>query len=404
MSEAELFSALGIETEKLDVVLVTNQDKLPFQIGKMLFKEGYNCKKVSVERFIDSQEAFSRSGTIIVDTAEIADVHRDGLIRAVKNADAANTAAILINNAVDFPLDDFRFASLLKSSSFNELLGRVESNIRFSRGLKKLSTDAGRPVLDAAMNEQIDALPDTVEQLKMAGRVQRDFLPVDLPNSDRIRWASMFKPAEWVSGDIYDAVRLDEQHVGFYIADAVGHSMPAALLTMFLKQALVMRQSFQRDYQIFVPQDVMRKLNNRMTAQHLTGCLFATCWYGLLNIRTMQLTHCRAGHPYPILVRKGQKPVQLESQGGLLGIFTDGQFEQETVQLHRGDKVIIYSDGVESIIGDVQDSKFVFDERFKAIVDLPVEQMMDSIERLAQDRDLEPAEVDDMTAVALEIL
>jgi serine phosphatase RsbU (regulator of sigma subunit) len=43
------------------------------------------------------------------------------------------------------------------------------------------------------------------------------------------------RPAGYVSGDLYDVMRLDEKHVGFYMADAVGHGMPAALLTMFMK-------------------------------------------------------------------------------------------------------------------------------------------------------------------------
>ena len=67
------------------------------------------------------------------------------------------------------------------------------------------------------------------EQLRMAGLVQRDFLPGQLPDSDRLRWAAAFLPAEWVSGDFYDIVRIDEQHIGFYIADVVGHGVPAAL-------------------------------------------------------------------------------------------------------------------------------------------------------------------------------
>ena len=78
---------------------------------------------------------------------------------------------------------------------------------------------------------------DIREQLEMAGRVQRNFLPAALPESERFRFAALFKPADWVSGDIYDATRLDETHIGFYIADAVGHSVPAALLTIFIKQA-----------------------------------------------------------------------------------------------------------------------------------------------------------------------
>jgi hypothetical protein len=121
------------------------------------------------------------------------------------------------------------------------------------------------------------------EQLRVAGLLQRDFLPGQLPDSSRLRWAVIFLPAEWVSGDIYDVVRLDEQHIGFYVADVVGHGMAAALLTIFLKQALVMRQTVGNSYRIFSPAEVMKNLNLAMTGQKLSGHQFVTCCYCLAN-------------------------------------------------------------------------------------------------------------------------
>ena len=124
---------------------------------------------------------------------------------------------------------------------------------------------------------------DLAEQLRMAGRVQRDFLPKTLPRSDKLRWATTFIPAGWVSGDIYDIARLDEQHIGFYIVDVIGHGMPAALLTMYIKQAMVMRQTTTDGYKIFSPAEVMANLNLKMVAQKFSGSQFATCCYCLYD-------------------------------------------------------------------------------------------------------------------------
>jgi sigma-B regulation protein RsbU (phosphoserine phosphatase) len=234
---------------------------------------------------------------------------------------------------------------------------------------------------------------DTTAQLKMAGHVQRAFLPSQLPNSDKLRWAALYKPADWVSGDIYDVARLDEQHIGFYIADAVGHSMPAALLTMFLKQALVMRQTTGDDYHIFGPQEVVKNLNLKMLEQHLGASLFATCCYCLINIRTMQFTYARAGHPYPILIKKNKQPKQLKIHGGLLGVFEKSHFDQETVQLESGDKLFIYSDGCDPLIGE-----------FNSITELPADQMIAEFESMVNNRIIPPEEIDDVTALMLEIL
>jgi sigma-B regulation protein RsbU (phosphoserine phosphatase) len=242
------------------------------------------------------------------------------------------------------------------------------------------------------------------EQLRMAGLVQRDFLPVRLPNTDRLKWAVTFLPVEWVSGDIYDVARLDEQYIGFYVADVVGHAMPAALLTIFLKQALVMRETIGNDYRIFSPSYVMQGLNTRFTEQRLSGYQFATCCYCLLNIQTLQVTFTRAGHPYPVLIRPGQNPSQLEVPGPLLGIFDHSEYPEQTIQLQPGDKLLLYSDGAEPFIGAFDEiTGFNFSKEFMSIKDLPADQMLSRFNTLVKSRKLAPSEVDDITAVVLEV-
>jgi len=242
------------------------------------------------------------------------------------------------------------------------------------------------------------------EQLRLAGLVQQDFLPAQLPNSDQLQWATIFLPAEWVSGDIYNVVRLDEDHIGFYIADVVGHGMPAALLTIFLKQALVMRETVGSSYRIFQPEEVMKNLNVKMAAQKLSGYQFATCCYCLLNVNTLEMSFARAGHPYPILVRGDTEPQTLESRGSLLGIFEEAEFPQQTVQLQSGDKLLLYSDGAEQFVGSINErSDFVFCSDFFDIKDLPVVDMFDKFNALMQNKEIVQSAIDDITAVALEI-
>jgi sigma-B regulation protein RsbU (phosphoserine phosphatase) len=250
------------------------------------------------------------------------------------------------------------------------------------------------------------ALADNLtEQLRLAGLVQQDFLPMRLPSSDQVQWATVFLPAEWVSGDIYDIARIDEQHIGFYVADVVGHGMPAALLTIFLKQALVMRETVGSSYRIFSPAEVVKNLNVRMAAQKLSGYQFATCCYGLLNTKTLQLTYARAGHPYPVLLRHGKPPSQLEVRGSLLGIFEQAEYIQQTVQLEPGDKILLYSDGAEPFIGKFDDrGGFNFSQEFCQIKDLPIVEMVDVLNARIQNQQFIPAEVDDITIVGLDIL
>lgn len=401
MTEMQLLKDIGVEPAIVDVVIVTNQQAMPVQIGQVLVDHGFSFEKIALDQFADKIAAVDLIGTVVIDTTEIADPCREKFSLVIKRLEDAGIATIFLNDEIDFPFDDFSLATLLKSVSVDEIWGRIEANVAYRKSIlarQKTGSDASSSLFEGLAD-------DTAQQLKMAGQVQRDFFPKELPNSKSVKWATVFQPADWVSGDIYDVRRLDEQHIGFYIADAVGHSMPAALLTIFIKQAIIMRETKGSDYRIFGPMEVMKNLNLRMCEQNLSGCLFATCCYCLLNIRTMQLTYARAGHPYPVVMTQGQPPIQMESTGGLLGVFAESEFQQETLQLAQGDKVFLYSDGIEPLVGDVDDnSVFSFTDEFNLLVDLPVEQMMQQFGRLAKARKVAPEEIDDVTAVALEIL
>lgn len=244
--------------------------------------------------------------------------------------------------------------------------------------------------------------PDVAEQLEMAGRVQRNFLPSRFPNTEHFHFSALFRPAEWVSGDIYDVRRLDESHIGFYIADAVGHSLPAALLTIFIKQGMVMRQTYEHSWQIFPPKQVIRNLNLQMIEQELQGCLFSTACYFLLNTETREARWARAGHPYPILIRDG-KPKLLESRGGLLGVFEQTQFEEKSIQLCPGDKLLLYSDGAEPFIGTGKDAEFHFHFSFLDLCKLSVDDLIAALDHMADTCQFAPGQKDDITALALQI-
>jgi sigma-B regulation protein RsbU (phosphoserine phosphatase) len=235
--------------------------------------------------------------------------------------------------------------------------------------------------------------------------VQRDFLPTTLPDCEQVNWANFFLPAEWVSGDIYDVVRIDENHIGFYIADVVGHGVPAALLTIFLKQSLVMRQTIDNSYHIFSPKEVMRNLNIRMTTQKFSGYQFATCCYCLLNIQSLELTYSRAGHPYPIRIPNQGEPEQLEIEGPLLGVFPEAEYTQEIIQLEPLDKFVLYSDGAEPLIGSFDDSSgFSFSQQFSQLKKLPIQEMMERFGQLALNRRIDFSELDDVTLVGFELI
>jgi len=424
MEKAKLLSTIELPRSFTDVLYLTNRDQAPSEVKRLLKQRKLSFKKMPIDSFPQIRERLDLIGTVIIDAEDLDMSQQQKLARIIESLEMENVGVILLTSRMALPVKSFSLApsgssfsmgGTMESVSIDELWVRVSVNLAYRKKSVGMAVKPALPpkqvqtISKNRLAEQLTmtgALVDNLaEQLRLAGLVQQDFLPTQLPNQDEVRWATVFLPAEWVSGDIYNIVRIDEQHIGFYVADVVGHGMPAALLTIFVKQALVMRETIKNNYHIYPPAEVMKNLNVRMAAQKLSGYQFATCCYCLLNIKTLQLTFARAGHPYPILIRAGGQPQRLEIEGSLLGIFAQAEYVQESIQLQQGDKLLLYSDGLEPFISSFDDKgDFNFSKEFYEIGDLPIVEMMDKFNTLAQNNEIAPSEVDDITMVALEIL
>ncbi len=206
--------------------------------------------------------------------------------------------------------------------------------------------------------DQIDKID---EELRLAAQLQREFLPAETPSVENLDVQVLYRPASYVSGDIYDITRLDETHVGVFVADAVGHGVPAALMTMYIKRSLRMKRidaDAERGYQLIPPDEALKQLNEEILDHHNGGRIrtaTATAVYGVLNIKTLQMSIARAGHPYPMVLSSDGPVKLLKPQGAMLGVFPDEHFELTTIQLHAGDRVLFYTDGFEVAFPDAGD-------------------------------------------------
>ena len=422
MERPEPLRAVELSSNFTDVLYLTNQAGIPSEIKRLLKLKKLSYRVLPIEKFSEIRDSLDLIGSVIIDTKDSI-ASQQQLVQIVESLETEHIGVVLLTDRTRVPIKSFSLSPSSTSFSvsgtkevvsIDELWTRLSVNLAYRKDVPKMALKPavpprqGHTIFKNKLAEQLamtKALADNLtEQLRLAGLVQQDFLPAKLPNTDEVKWATIFLPAEWVSGDIYDVVRIDEQHIGFYVADIVGHGMPAALLTIFLKQALVMRETIDNNYRIFSPAEVVKNLNLRMTAQKLSGYQFATCCYCLLNTKTLQLTYARAGHPYPVLIRPGQKPEQLEIRGSLLGIFEQAEYVQRTIQLQPGDKLLLYSDGAEPFIGRFDDhGRFGFDDEFCKTKDSPITDMIDSLNDVLRSQIIVPNEVDDITVIGLEI-
>ncbi|MBX3394772.1 MAG: serine/threonine-protein phosphatase [Phycisphaerae bacterium] len=190
----------------------------------------------------------------------------------------------------------------------------------------------------------------TNRELQLASRLQRDFLPHGAIESGPFRFSTLFRPCSWVSGDIFDIFRLDETHWGFYLADAVGHGVAAGLLTMYIKHAIRPKRILREGYEIVPPSEVLSHLNDLLAQQGLPDSQFITGWYGILDTETRVLRYAVAGHPPALLLSPDNDVRELHGEGCLLGLGVGERYSDESVTLRPGDRVFIYSDGLEPML------------------------------------------------------
>ena len=226
-----------------------------------------------------------------------------------------------------------------------ELATRIRTMLDMRPSLTSLRADSARQARSAqSLAERYAA------QMRIASQVQRDLMPKMLPQMGPFTFSTLFRPVDFVSGDIFDVQRLDDVHIGIALADAAGHGIPAALLTVFIKRALRGQAARERRTAVLEPDEVLRQLNTEILDANIAECRFVAVTYALLNTATREMSIARAGMPYPILRRADGEMALLQPAGGVVGVVPDGEFAVETLTLTPGDAVLFYSDGLETLL------------------------------------------------------
>ncbi|MCP4257583.1 MAG: fused response regulator/phosphatase [Planctomycetes bacterium] len=191
--------------------------------------------------------------------------------------------------------------------------------------------------------------------LEAAAEVQRSLLPEVLPNALGVNFAWHYEPCDELGGDILNVVDLNDGCIAMYLLDVSGHGVPAALLSVTLSRVLSARNATPSnpvgcDSTTDVvgnqkPQLIARQLNQQFPMSSNNGRYF-TMAYAVLEVSTGLLRYVLAGHPPPILMRRGQSPQQLTGGGLPVGLFDDAEYEEYSIQLLPGDILYFYSDGI----------------------------------------------------------
>jgi sigma-B regulation protein RsbU (phosphoserine phosphatase) len=215
-----------------------------------------------------------------------------------------------------------------------------------------------------------DALKREQDHLKrellMASRVQRSIISTHVPCAS-IRMVSRLMPASEVGGDFFSVIPLSRDSrfcfycssevqdrcqnlrseycpdkFGVMIGDVANKGMPAALIMSVLTTLL-----YELGRHHISPRTILNQANTafrRFFSESQYG--FATLFYAFYDNTDNTFTYSKAGHEPPLLLRSGGGVEFLEGEGFPVGLMEDGEYQEKTVKLERGDRVLLYTDGL----------------------------------------------------------
>ena len=391
-----------------NIVVIAEETSLPRSLERALNREEFEVRHIDLDTASSTEGVLDQADGVVVSARDIDPRQWTKLAHVLDNLESRNVASLVMlpEEHQARPVHLSRNDGLIcmsTSDSAEEIWGRLSTIAAHRSVIRHLENELAcfyrrQPHLAQHLGE-LD------EEMRLASRLQRDFLPRTIPAVDSVSFEILFQPCSWVSGDLYDVFRLDEKTIGFYVVDVVGHGMPAALLTIFIKQALETKRIRGNVYELISPAESLGLLNENLVEQNLGHCQFATACYCILDTETRRLDVGLAGHPCPLLIRADRSIIELGEGGPLLGVFPEEDYSSASYQLEAGDRLLLYSDGLEDAIFQptVHDGSRPHQAKFLKLLELAPKPMLAGIAEQLSILTPPAGLRDDVTAVAVQI-
>lgn len=389
---------------KLDVAIIQLKDETG--ICTVRSYQGSNRRPITERHWYHESRDYceramdSRSAQFVNDISLIS---RDSLEKTVAEG-IVSFAHIPIFREGDPPLGVMSVFSKSISGMFTEefinllssLTGQFAQAVTIVREIE--AKDHERVQKEQALLKNARVLRD----MEIAQQIQISFLPETAPELFGIEMGGRCVSAAHVGGDYYDFFRRDEQTVDLLIADVSGHSVGAALV-MSEVRTLLRAQSNS----VSNASSVLQSLNTQLYDDLTRAELFITMFYARYNAGTGRLSFANAGHNHPVICRKDQDScIELDADGLILGVKRSVIFEEQSIELMKGDVVLFYTDGLTEATnpgGEMFENERICNH-LRSVSQQPVQEIIDSFYEAIADFTASTTLQDDISLVVLKIL
>jgi phosphoserine phosphatase RsbU/P len=212
-------------------------------------------------------------------------------------------------------------------AEFRAVIDRTMSRLELSR-------------MNAHLRRQLDA------ELQQASLIQKSLLPDRNPDIPGYDIAMVCAPAHIVGGDFYDWTLMDSDRLALTLGDVMGKGMSAALLMATVRASL--RPSIKLNDAAMAVNTMAETLQDDLERTRS----FVTMFSGYLDYRNHQLQYVDAGHGLGLHLRADGTFRTLQGTDVPIGIFPDTLYQAHTAELNPGDRLLLYSDGLQDSIVD----------------------------------------------------
>lgn len=185
-----------------------------------------------------------------------------------------------------------------------------------------------------------DLLNEIKKDLALAKNIQRSFLSKSIEPVDNFSFHFYYQPLYDIGGDIYNLHRLDDTHIRILLADAIGHGIPAALITMLIKG----EYDRVKD-QVEHPHEIFQILNKKFSHDYRHLQVFFTGIVMDINLSTREMRYTSAGHPDQILIHNDHLEL-LKRSGRGVGLVSEGNYLTRNLYLEKDAKILLFTDGI----------------------------------------------------------
>ncbi|HEY6192366.1 MAG TPA: SpoIIE family protein phosphatase [Bacteroidota bacterium] len=250
--------------------------------------------------------------------------------------------------------------------------------------------------------EEHEQLVSVQSDLNTATKIQQSILPRTFPpfpsRTEMDIFAQMITAKE-VGGDFYDFFFIDQDRLAIVVGDVSGKGVPAAIF-MAVSRTLLKSIAMQ----IGNPGECLRRVNTLLIPES-NMAMFVTIFYGILNTRTGEIQYTNGGHNPPYVVRNNGSVEPLQpTEGLLLGMLDDIEYDVKKISLQPGEKLFMFTDGVTEAMNHLRE---LYGESnlitcLQQSKDLPLREMVQSVYTSVEKFEAGFPHADDITMLVLQ--